>query len=157
MGGGFVVGGLDSLDDICAELCAQTGYRVVAVDYRLCPEHVHPAAAATRWVGRSFWSGTARVANLAAAVAHHARGETDRIRGQVLIYPDLGGGPDTDSYVTHANAPMLTRDEVIQYTDIRHGGPVPLHDPTASPLVDQDFANVPSHHCLYRRVRPAER
>ncbi|MEM9127527.1 MAG: alpha/beta hydrolase, partial [Pseudomonadota bacterium] len=48
-GGGFVVGGLDSHDDICSEICAHTGYRVVAVDYRLCPEHVHPAQFQDAW------------------------------------------------------------------------------------------------------------
>src|SRR5262245_43365666 len=34
-GGGFILGGLDSHDDICAELCACTGFEVVSVDYRL--------------------------------------------------------------------------------------------------------------------------
>ena len=43
-GGGFILGGLDSHDDICAELCAGTGYDVLSVDYRLAPEHLHPAA-----------------------------------------------------------------------------------------------------------------
>ena len=43
-GGGFVLGGLDSHDDICAELCAGTGFSVISVDYRLAPEHLHPAA-----------------------------------------------------------------------------------------------------------------
>ena len=43
-GGGFVVGGLDSHDDVCAELCRATGFRVIAVDYRLAPEHTYPAA-----------------------------------------------------------------------------------------------------------------
>ncbi len=43
-GGGFVLGGLDSHDDICAELCSGTGYDVISVDYRLAPEQVHPSA-----------------------------------------------------------------------------------------------------------------
>jgi len=42
-GGGFVVGGLDSHDDVCAEIAATTGFRVVSADYRLAPEHRHPA------------------------------------------------------------------------------------------------------------------
>ncbi|MBN9250220.1 MAG: alpha/beta hydrolase, partial [Mesorhizobium sp.] len=42
-GGGFILGGLESHDDVCAELCARTGFEVVSVDYRLAPEHVHPA------------------------------------------------------------------------------------------------------------------
>ena len=43
-GGGFILGGLDSHDDVCAEICARTGFEVVSVDYRLAPEHLHPAA-----------------------------------------------------------------------------------------------------------------
>ncbi|RUU76795.1 esterase, partial [Mesorhizobium sp. M7A.T.Ca.TU.009.01.1.2] len=43
-GGGFILGGLESHDDICAELCAGTGFDLLSVDYRLSPEHVHPAA-----------------------------------------------------------------------------------------------------------------
>ncbi|TGV15581.1 alpha/beta hydrolase, partial [Mesorhizobium sp. M4B.F.Ca.ET.143.01.1.1] len=34
-GGGFILGGLDSHDDVCAELCARTGFEVVSLDYRL--------------------------------------------------------------------------------------------------------------------------
>ncbi|MFZ1681989.1 MAG: alpha/beta hydrolase, partial [Rhizobiaceae bacterium] len=43
-GGGFILGGLESHDDVCAELCARSGFEVISVDYRLAPEHVHPAA-----------------------------------------------------------------------------------------------------------------
>jgi acetyl esterase len=48
-GGGFVVGGLDSHDDICAELADRSGLGVVAVDYRLAPEHRFPAAFDDCW------------------------------------------------------------------------------------------------------------
>ena len=39
-GGGFVVGGLESHDDICAEICARTEFDVISVDYSLAPEVV---------------------------------------------------------------------------------------------------------------------
>ncbi|WP_170444731.1 alpha/beta hydrolase [Ruegeria arenilitoris] len=152
-GGGFVVGGLDSHDDVCAELCAQTGYRVVAVDYRLCPEHVHPAQfqdcwTAVNWVQSEFGdplvlAGDSAGGNLAAAVAHHARGRIGNILGQVLIYPGLGGDPNQGSYVEHAHAPMLTRDEVMFYEKVRCGGAVPELDPTFAPLHDTDFSGLP--------------
>jgi acetyl esterase len=48
-GGGFVVGGLDSHDDICAELAQRADLAVVAVDYRLAPEHRFPAAFDDCW------------------------------------------------------------------------------------------------------------
>lgn len=152
-GGGFVVGGLDSHDDICAELCAQTGYRVISVDYRLSPEHKHPAAFQDAWTATE-WSayeyseplilvGDSAGGTLAATVAHRARGRLDQIIGQVLIYPALGLDPDIPSAQEHANAPLLTREEILFYRKIRTGGAPPLDDPTLAPLSDTDFTNLP--------------
>ena len=152
-GGGFVVGGLDSHDDVCAEICVQTGYRVVAVDYRLCPEHVHPAQfqdswTATQWAVAEFsdpivLAGDSAGGNLAAAVAHYGRGRLDGVLGQVLIYPGLGGDTSQGSYIEHAQAPLLARDEVLFYEKVRCGGEVPQGDPTFAPLQDRDFAGLP--------------
>ena len=152
-GGGFVVGGLDSHDDICAEICAQTGYRVVAVDYRLCPENLHPAQfqdswSATEWVVEEFGdpivlAGDSAGGNLAASVAHYARGRLDKVLGQVLIYPGLGGDPSKGSYLEHAHAPMLTQEDCLFYEKMRCGGVVPQDDPTFAPLLDGDFSNLP--------------
>ena len=82
-GGGFVVGGLDSHDSICAELCMASGFDIVSVDYRLCPEHPHPAPfddalaafeAIARDTQRSIvLCGDSAGANLAAAVASATR------------------------------------------------------------------------------------
>ena len=152
-GGGFILGGLESHDDVCADICKATGYRVLSVDYRLAPEHKHPAAfddsfAATRWV-RNEWpepivlAGDSAGGNLAAAVAHSARGQIDGISGQVLIYPGLGGDIDAGSYIEHADAPMLTRDEIIYYMDVRYDGLRPKNDATAAPLLDTDFTGLP--------------
>ena len=153
-GGGFVVGGLDSHDDTCAEIAARTGLRVVSVDYRLSPEHAHPAAfddavAVTRAVaggfgGRIVLAGDSAGGNLAAAVAQAARGQGLGIAGQVLIYPGLGGDAGKGSYLTHAEAPMLSRDDVLYYSDIRHpAGRHATPDPTVSPLEDTDFSGLP--------------
>jgi acetyl esterase len=62
------------------------------------------------------------------------------VLGQVLIYPGLGGDVDQGSYLTHAHAPMLTRDDVILGATIRQNGP---DDPTALPLRDTDFTGLP--------------
>jgi acetyl esterase len=152
-GGGFVVGGLDSHDDICAEICAQTGYRVISVDYRLAPEHKHPASfddawTATLWAAEQYECNLVLVGDsaggtLAAAVTHHARGRLKGVLGQVLIYPGLGGDMTTGSYIEHAQAPMLTRDECLFYQKIRCDGPPPQDDPSFAPLLDSDFSNLP--------------
>lgn len=152
-GGGFVVGSLQTHDDICAEICAQTGYRVVAVDYRLSPEHAHPAAfedcwAATNWARSEYGdeivlAGDSAGGTLAASVAHHARGRVDGILGLVLVYPALGGDMDQGSYLEHAEAPMLTREDMVYYMEVRHGGTVPAGDVTSEPLQDSDYADLP--------------
>jgi len=121
-GGGFVVGGLHSHDSICAELCALTGFEVVAVDYRLAPEHVHPAhfddaLAALKAISRAprplVVAGDSAGGNLAAAVAVAARGTAFAPVGQVLIYPGLGGDLlALGSYDEHSQAVHLTTDDV---------------------------------------------
>lgn len=149
-GGGFILGGLESHDDICAELCAATGYELISVDYRLAPEHLHPAAfddamTAFEWTASSYARpivvcGDSAGGNLAAAVSHATRGRARVPAGQVLIYPGLGGDATKGSYVTHAQAPMLTTRDVLYYYDIRGGTP---GDPRCHPLADSDFSRLP--------------
>jgi acetyl esterase len=152
-GGGFILGSLDSHDDICAELCAGTSYDVLSVDYRLAPEHLHPAAfddarTAFEWAAESrdlpiVLCGESAGGNLAAAVAHATRGHRRAPVGQVLIYPSLGGEISAASYVEHAEAPMLTARDVLFYRNMRFGDRRFSADPTVAPLCDQDFANLP--------------
>ena len=164
-GGGFVVGSLDSHDDVCAEICAQTGYRVISVDYGLAPEVTFPgcfndawaafAAVADTYTGPLLVAGDSAGGNLAAAMAHHARGRVDgRIRGQVLIYPGLGGDRGQGSYILHANAPQLTMADMEFYQNVRAGGTPPTGDPRYAPLHDTDFAGLPSSIILTAECDP---
>ena len=103
-GGGFVLGCLDSHDEITRVLTANTGCVTVAVDYRLAPEHPYPAAvddcfAALNWAAANAASlgadpdrivviGDSAGGNLAAVTAIKARDENGpALAGQVLIYP----------------------------------------------------------------------
>ena len=158
-GGGFVVGDLDSHDDVCAELCAATGLGVTSIDYRLSPEHKHPAAfndclavvqhEAQRLGVPLLLCGDSAGGNLCAAVAHRLRSTKNAspVFAQVLIYPALGpaigGESATGSSVIHANAPMLTRDEVNFYLQVRVDGTLPTNDASFAPLHDDNFANLP--------------
>ena len=160
-GGGYVVGGLHSHDGVCADIRAATGLTVVSADYRLSPEHLHPAAfddacAVARHLatqGPLILVGDSAGANLAAATCHALRGNP-QIKGQVLIYPGLGGDLNQGSSLTHAHAPMLTRDDVLFYKDIRHDGPAPDADPTVSPLQDTDFSGLPPTLALAAECDP---
>lgn len=163
-GGGFILGGLDSHDDVCAELCARTGYEVVAVDYRLAPEHLHPAAfddalAAFEWATATYTQpivlcGDSAGGNLAAAVSHATRGHVRKPVGQVLIYPGLGGDQSRGSYVEHAEAPMLTMRDLHFYKDIRTGGVDRTGDITMTPLADANFANLPATVAITAQCDP---
>lgn len=151
-GGGFVLGGLDSHDDICAEICAGTGFAVLSADYRLAPEHLHPAAfddalAVFEWAAATtalplVLCGESAGGNLAAAVAHATRRQASATAGQVLIYPDLGGDESAGSYIEHAEAPLLSARDVETYRSIRSGPAQSPDDPTFSPLRDSDFSNL---------------
>ncbi|MBZ9680947.1 MULTISPECIES: alpha/beta hydrolase [unclassified Mesorhizobium] len=163
-GGGFILGGLDSHDDVCAELCGRTGYEVVSVDYRLAPEHLHPAAfddamSAFEWAAGTYdrpvlLCGDSAGGNLCAAVAHATRGHAKKPIGQVLIYPGLGGDRARGSYVTHAEAPMLTVRDLEFYKNIRTGGVDQTGDITLYPLADADFANLPQTMLITAQCDP---
>ncbi|MER9183272.1 alpha/beta hydrolase [Mesorhizobium sp. M0159] len=157
-GGGFVLGGLDSHDDICAEICAGTGFAVLSADYRLAPEHLHPAAfddalAVFEWAAATtglptVLCGESAGGNLAAAVAQASRSNLRCAIGQVLIYPELGGPEpvgkeNAGSYVKHAEAPLLTLRDIEFYRQIRSAKGQSQDDPTFSPLSDTDFSGLP--------------
>lgn len=152
-GGGFILGGLESHDDICAELCDGTGFDVLSVDYRLAPEHLHPAAfddavTAFEWAAAAtdlplVLCGESAGGNLAAAVAQATRNHARAAIGQVLIYPELGGDESAGSYVEHAEAPLLSVADIAFYHDVRSARRQSLDDPTFSPLRDTDFSDLP--------------
>ena len=100
-------------------------------------------AVAAEYGPRLVLAGDSAGGALAAAVSHATRDRDLEIRGQVLIYPGLGGHRDAGSYLTHAHAPMLTRDDVLFYERTRHEGPPPECDPTAAVLHDTDYTGLP--------------
>jgi len=118
-GGGFVIGDLDTHDTLCRQLCTSGDAIVIAVDYRLAPEHPYPAAvddaiAAFAWLrehGAECGADPERLAvcgdsaggTLAAIVAQRARDQGIRLRAQLLLYPvtDLAGS--YASQEEHAN------------------------------------------------------
>lgn len=164
-GGGFVVGGLDSHDSVCADICTRTGFKVVAVDYRMSPEHPHPddfndawaafEAVAASTQGPIVLCGDSAGGNLVAAVAHHARGSIDgRITGQLLIYPGLGGDMTKGSYIDHPEAPGLTTKDMAFYSAIRAGGADKTGDATWAPLHDSDFSGLPATVVLTAQCDP---
>ncbi len=151
-GGGFILGDLDSHDDICAELCFKTGLDAISIDYRLAPEYKHPVhlddvadAFELCWKPKSIVVGISAGAALAAALSHRLKNTSRKPFGQVLVYPGLGGDLyDLDSYVANAAAPLLTTTDIFYYRKIRcYDVETAIHDPEFYPLVADDFNGLP--------------
>ena len=123
-GGGWVIGDLDTHDAHCRRLATMSGSRVMAVDYRLAPEHPFPASyddalAATVWVfdhGEQIGVDPMRIGvggcsaggNLAASVAIDLRTDAKRnLKFQLLLYPALTPAEPTVSRL-EPDGPVLT-------------------------------------------------
>ncbi|WP_434570195.1 alpha/beta hydrolase [Pseudomonas sp. Z3-8] len=156
-GGGWVVGDLDSHDFICMELAAALGVLVVAVDYRLAPEHPFPAGfedCLTVWrhLGdlpfainprRRAVVGDSAGGNLAAAVCLALRDAGQPLpRSQVLIYPALGGPEHLPSRTECFDAPLLSRSDLQRYDAWYLRGTQP--SAYAAPLLAEDFSGLPA-------------
>ncbi len=144
-GGGKVVGGLESHDDICAELAEGSNVEVTAVEYRLAPEHPFPAAlidcaAVLSAIGPCIVAGDSAGGNLSAALCLKSRDENGpHVAGQILIYPGLGGDMSKGSYISQANAPGFTTQDEIYYRQTYQGG----EHKYAAPLNETNFKNLP--------------
>jgi len=152
-GGGWVMGNLDTHDAVCRGLANASEARVVAVDYRLAPEHPHPRAiedawSATLWA-RSRFDGPLAVGgdsaggHLATTVAARARARGPELTAQVLIYPvtDLSR-LDTRSYRTFAEGFWLTRAAMFWFRDHLLSDGQDPSDPEVSPLLREDLTGM---------------
>ncbi len=158
-GGGWVVGGLDSHDFICFELASALQVLVIAIDYRLAPEHPFPAAYQDcRAVWQAIQAGEGPHAinqqrrvvigdsaggNLAAALCLGLRDDRQPLpQAQVLIYPGLGGPADLPSRRDCTDAPLLSTADTDCYLALYLRG---TREPSAYalPLLAEDFSGLP--------------
>ncbi|WP_448653318.1 alpha/beta hydrolase [Pseudomonas fluorescens] len=158
-GGGWVVGGLDSHDFICFELASALQVLVIAIDYRLAPEHPFPAAYEDcRAVWQAIQAGQAPHAinlqrlvvmgdsaggNLAAALCLGLRDDSQPLpQAQVLIYPGLGGPADLPSRRDCMDAPLLSSADTDCYLALYLLG-AGKPSAYAMPLLAEDFSGLP--------------
>ncbi|MBI5258627.1 MAG: alpha/beta hydrolase [Burkholderiales bacterium] len=132
-GGGFVIGGLETHDSLCRQLALRSGCAVVALDYRLAPEHRFPIAvddawSAMRWLAthgstlgldgqRLAVAGDSAGGTLAATCAIHARDIGLPLALQVLITPGTTAHADTASHKLFANGFLLDAANVQWFFD----------------------------------------
>jgi acetyl esterase len=160
-GGGWVVCSLDTHDVVCSALAHRAGAVVIAVDYRLAPEHKFPAAvndcyAATDWVAanaeklgvdpkRISVGGDSAGGNLAAVMSLKSRDENGpAIALQVMVYPvtDLSSFA-TSSYEKFGEDHYLTKKQMEWFRDHYLRNMDDARDPHASPLLANDLTRLP--------------
>jgi acetyl esterase len=148
-GGGWMLGDLEYGAWFCASLAEGLRIAVVAVDYRLAPEHPFPAGLddcltalehVRRYAGmlamdrdRIAIAGDSAGANLAAACALLARDEDLSLRAQILLYPVTDLAEESDSYRRNAEGFGLTADAMRWFREAYLGRADP-RDRRLSPL-----------------------
>ncbi len=164
-GGGWVCGDLDTHDGVCRGIANHARCAVVAVDYRLGPEHKFPAAvedaiAATAWVSanakplaidaaRLCVGGESAGGNLAAVVSITARDAgSPALAMQILVYPSTDLGLETESHRRYAEGYQLTREAMLWYRGHYLRDERDVADWRASPLRAGDFSRLPQAYVI---------
>ncbi|WP_417489438.1 alpha/beta hydrolase [Maricaulis sp.] len=167
-GGGYVIGDLDSHDALCRRLAAISGVRVLAVDYRLAPEHLFPAAtddvlAAFDWLAgegadlvgadpeRLAVAGDSAGGGLAAMLAQARRRQ---LRFQLLIYPLMQMVERRKSRLKALEGHIfsaITLDQIARYYFADESE---ASDKRASPLLEDDLAGLPPAYIAAAELDP---
>jgi len=147
-GGGWVLGDLDSHDDVCRRLANGSGHAVLSVDYRLAPEHPFPAGledsiGATRWAAANAAALGCRADRL--AVGGDSAGGTFAaviaqlapvpLVFQLLVYPATDATCSHPSHVENGTGYFLTKGSMDWFFGhYLSGGVGSASDPRVSPL-----------------------
>ncbi|MDP6565902.1 MAG: alpha/beta hydrolase [Alphaproteobacteria bacterium] len=159
-GGGWVQGDLDTHDGICGKLAAWADCLVVAVDYRLSPEHKFPvpvedAHAAYLWLqshaaelggdpNRVAIGGDSAGGNLSAVVCQLTAQAGEGVpHGQVLIYPATDARLGSASHAEMREGYIIPRERVDWYMEQYLNGEQDRLDPRVSPLLTEDLSDQP--------------
>lgn len=162
-GGGFVLGDLDSHDNVCSALANRAEALVLSVDYRLAPEHPFPAAlkdsyAALEWAQRYAGDlggdperlavgGDSAGGNLTAAITLLANDrDGPEIDHQLLIYPAVGTtgvGSRPESYAENSEGYFLEADDMEWFQRSYVQDPIHARNEYAAPLLARDLSDLP--------------
>ena len=160
-GGGFVTCSIETHDGYCRSLARETGLAVLSVEYRLAPEHPHPAAfddcrAVLEWAAgeeaaargidtdRLIVAGDSAGGALAAALCIWARDhDGPHIMHQVLIYPVIENDFATSSYIENAFDFYLTTEAMRWFWRQYIGDETREADQFAAPGRATDLSGLP--------------
>jgi acetyl esterase len=158
-GGGWVIGDLDTHDNVCRFLATAAGIALLSIDYRLAPEHPFPAAIEDAWDAFAWAAENAaelgidpeRIAvggdsaggNMAAVVALRAREEAGpQLAMQLLIYPVTDSADDPRSRDLFADGFMLTKGDMDHFESFYIGPGTDVNDPRISILKAPDLSGL---------------
>lgn len=175
-GGGFVTGDFDSYSNVCANLSAATGRKVISVDYRLAPEYKFPAGpedcyAATQeilahcedWYQADpddvILIGDSAGATLSCVVSMMARDRGGKMPAkQVLVYPAAWGDYSDEtpyrSVIENGSDYLLTQKQLIDYMELYARTREDYSSPYFAPLRHTDFSNLPKTLVLTMEYDP---
>lgn len=160
-GGGWMLGTLDSADDLCRNFCTRADRIVVSVDYHLAPEHRFPAGLADAISVLVYCAdgtgslpphtddiavaGTSAGGNLATGLARYSveHSHLPVVSRQLLCYPMIEPGQNHVSYRENDDAPFLVPGDVAWFWEhyLRHD--VDEANPYAVPTHAPNYANLP--------------
>jgi acetyl esterase/lipase len=163
--GGWVIGDLDTADNLCRRLAGRAGVEVISVDYRLAPECAFPVPlddvyAVLHWANTLqrplTLAGESAGANLAAACAIRVREEGGPpIVGQFLAYPITDHNFETESYTSIGPKNwLLSRADMQWFWDHYCPSPLDRSNPLASPLQLSSAAGLPQTLLLVAELDP---
>lgn len=170
-GGGWDLGNLDTHDWFAHALAGRIRLAIVAVEYRLAPDHPYPAPlhdCQKAWAALRNGSVDARFSRTQLMVAGDSAGGTlaaglcralhrtgqPQPLGQLLVYPVLTARQHLPSMQVHAEAPMMTVAGLIQSLHGFLPNEADRNDPCAMPLETDDFAGLAPVLVLSARIDP---
>lgn len=165
-GGGFVIGDLETHDNVCRRLARDADAVVVSVDYRLAPEHVFPAAVEDSMAvltavaadidsyggdaGKLVIGGDSAGGNLAAVCSLLARESGPTLAAQLLVYPAVDLLGDFPSRTENAEGYFLTVKDMewfgrhyLGFDETDPRAAEVAQDPRLSPIKAKTLAGLP--------------
>ncbi len=161
-GGAWIVGSVESHDNLCRQICAATGVKVISADYGMAPENPFPHQAEDcirvyDWVlsqaedlgvkpAKMILCGDSSGANLIAVLSHELKGRNGVMPiGQVLIYPSvaLSKHRSYPSWKTYPTGYLIGETSLARTIEHYLRDEADLNDPRVSPLLYDDFSGLP--------------
>lgn len=160
-GGGWVVGSLDSHDELCRQLAHESSCTVISIDYRLAPEYKFPTAVWDAYDALVYLTehaaefeidpmqiavgGDSAGGNLAtvACIIANQKGGVPAIQYQLLYYPSVGNEKETDSYRENQTGYLLTAEMMEWFRKHYFNTDEESQHVYAAPLLYEDLSGLP--------------